>query len=359
MSALAIIVMGLALLLAHTLRGARGRFRLAHAGAFVLGLLVSALVIRFFAIENGIERRSDYDRFVLHGLNLAEASDAPLWVFVGASYSRNAIDADGLTERLRERGRDVQAINLSLQGASLQERRAHLEDFLARTPRPPERVFLEVAPEFDADPVYVFQVAKFSDRAIDQFTPANTVRASRDILARRCGGLVACGKAAAFTGSHGLMNGLNIGLLYSGERFAALEAVPSWDPQTEPREELNAVQRAEISPPARGAALSSQAPVREPYVWGAAYRGEWVAELEAADIEVGFYFPPVLDPGKRAYGRGLCAADESGRPCLIADAPQLLAALDEEVWFDPGHLLVPGAQAYMDWLADQLVEIAE
>ena len=359
MSALAIIVMGLALLLAHTLRGARGRFRLTHAGAFVLGLLMSALVIRFFAIENGIERRSDYDRFVLHGLNTAEASDRPLWIFVGASYSRNAINAEGLTERLRERGLDVQVINLSLQGASLQERRAHLEDFLARTPRLPERVFLEVAPEFDADPVYVFQVAKFSDRAIDQFTPANTARAASDILARRCGGLMACAKAAAFTGSHGLMNALNIGLLYSGERLDALEAAPSWDPQSEPREGLNAAQLTEISAPARGEALLTSEPAREAHEWGAAYRGDWVGELEAADIAVGLYFPPVLDAGKRAYGRGLCAAEEAGRPCLIADAPQLLATLDADVWFDPGHLLVPGAEAYIDWLADRLVEIAE
>jgi len=355
MSVLAVIVMGLALVLAHTLRGANGGFRLVHIGAFALSLAVTALVIRFFASENGIERRSDYDRFVLHGLNLAEASNAPLWVFVGASYSRNAIDDDGLTARLQERGRHVRVINLSLQGASLQERRAHLEAFLARTPRPPERVFLEVAPEFDADPVYVFQVAKFSDRAIDQFTPRNTARATKDILARQCGGLVACAKAAAFTGSHGLMNAFNIGLLYSGERLEGMEPEAAWDAQTEPREELSEKQRTEISSPARGLALATQEALREPHAWGAAYREEWVAELEAADIQVGFYFPPVLDPGKRAYGRGLCQR-EPYRPCIIADDPELLAALDGEVWFDPGHLLVPGADSYLDWLADRLVE---
>lgn len=358
MSALAVIAMAAGLVLAHTLRGAKGGFRLMHGAAFLAALCVTALVVRFFAMEADIERRSDYDRFVAHGLQTAQESDAPLWVFVGASYSRNAISADMLTERLLARGMDVQVINLSLEGASLQERRTHLEDFLSRSPRKPARVFLEVAPEFDADPVYVFQIAKFSNRAIDQFDLSNTLAASGDIAARHCGGLVACAKAAALTGSHGLMNALNIGLLFSGEDFAGLDAREAFDPQVSPRKGLSDARLEEMSPPARGARLTERLDDRAPYAWGQDYRTDLIIELEASGIATALYFPPAIDPAKRAYGRGVCAATPD-KICIIADDPNLLAALDADVWFDPGHLLVPGAAIYMDWLADRLVEVAE
>lgn len=351
MSALAVIAMAAGLLLAHTLRGAKGGFRLVHGAAFLIALLVSATVIRFFAMEAGLERRSDFDRFVAHGVERAETTDKPLWIFVGASYSRNAISAEGLSERLSVRGVDVQVINLSLQGASLQERRGHLKDFLERSPRLPERIFLEVAPEFDADPVYVFQIAKFSDRAIDQMDLPNTLAAMGDIARRRCGGLVDCAKAAAFTGSHGLMNALNIGLLFSGETMEAVDARASFDPQTEPREE--------IAPEARASLLRADNPERSPLPWGVSNRQTLIEGLEAQGIEVGIYFPPVTYPDKRRYGRTLCNEVYSDHTCIIADDPDLLVSLDADVWFDPGHLLVPGADIYMDWLADRLLEAVE
>lgn len=350
MTVLSVLLMGGALALAQMLRLPLRSASVAHIAVFLVSIGVAAGLIRAGANALGIERRSDFDSFVAYNVGNVADSNAPLIVFVGASYTRNAIDAEALTDRLGTRGVDAQVVTLALEGASLQERRTHLMDFLARSPRQPDMIFLEVAPEFDADPAYVFQIAKFSDRAIDQFTPGATMATAQSLMARHCGGLVACAKSAAFTGAHSLMNALNIGLLFSGETWDEVEPRNSFDPQTVAREQVSAEARAD--------GLSARLETAPTPLWGQGYRAEMIGELEDRGIRVGLYFPPVIDPAKRAYGRGLCDITDGIDGCVIADDPALLSALDGDHWFDPGHLLVSGADIYMDWLADRLTEAA-
>lgn len=341
-----------ALILAHGLRGSGGRWRPVHALAGLAGLALGVLVIRLTAQGLDIDRRTDMDSIVAAALESAGQDKAALIVFAGASYSRNGLDDARLTRALRAAGREVRVVNLSLEGASLQEREAGLLSFLARAPRRPKAVFLEIAPEFDAEAAYVFRVAKFSDRAIAQFTPANTLSALADLRREGCAGAGACAKSAILTLAHGAMNGLGIGLLSSGRPFAGVTPVRAFDPQTEPRERPDDAARHEgLSAP------GMQGPARAP-AWAAGRRAALMARLEAAGIPiVGTYFPPAIDPASRGYIASLCQTEFAGRPCLAPDDPALLAALDGAHWFDAGHLLASGAEIYTDWLAGRLLAV--
>ena len=132
---------------------------------FLAGVIISAAGVRMLANRADIGRPTDFDYFIADSLRLLDAEpQAPFIVFSGASFSRNGLDDDRLTSRLRQLGYPHRVINLSLQGSSLQERHAALMRFLKRADRKPDLALLMVAPEFDMNAAYVFQVATFSDR---------------------------------------------------------------------------------------------------------------------------------------------------------------------------------------------------
>jgi hypothetical protein len=123
----------------------------------------------------------------------------------------------------------------------------------------------------------------------------------------------------------------------------------SYDPQTEPREEVDLMDRA------IGLGTSDTSALAASPDWARALRDTWRARLEANGVRaIGYYFPPVIDPGKRAYAEALCRGELAGLACISPQDPALLDALDADVWFDPAHLLDPGAQTYVTWLAVQL-----
>ncbi len=348
MNFLVLIVMAAALLLAHVLRLSRTGVRVRHLIVFSLTIVLAAGVIRFFAAEAGLERRSPYDGFLADAIARMDADPAPVVAFIGASYSRNALDDRRLTAALKGAGRDMLAVNLSLEGASLQERTEHLRRLLDRAPRAPAIVFFEIAPEFDADPVYVFQVAKFSDRAINQFAPVQTFRALQSLAAGACAGMAACVQSAGLTLAHGGMDALNIGLLYASSARRPAEVRPSYDPQDAPREDVDAARRA--------AGLADRPAPFEgaPPGWASAERARQFAMVKAAGGEVGVYFPPVIEPDKRAYIAGLCETVFADLPCIAPGDPALLSALDGPVWYDARHLMREGADTFTDWLAGRL-----
>jgi hypothetical protein len=345
MTGLAVAAALLALGLAHGLRPGRGAGFPALV-IFVLAFILAVAAVRMLAEGAGVARRTDMDRVVAGALAKAQASQSPVIAFVGASYSRNALDDTRIEAGLAAQGIDATVLNLSLEGASLQERERGLIALLDGLDRAPQAVFLEIAPEFDADPVYVFRVAKFSDRAITQFSPAASVAATRDLLSGGCTGAARCVMALGLTGAHAVMNASNLGLLHSGKTLAAVEPMRAFDPQVSPRVPVDATQRSE------GLAQRPDTTL-PPAHWGQGYRERLIAKLEARGVGlVGLYLPPVIDPSKRSYVHALCAA--SDRPCLDPSEPDLLRALDAPVWFDEGHLLAPGAQAVSDAYAGRL-----
>lgn len=345
-----IAVAGLALFGAHMLRLPAGGGRIGAGGAFLVGLLASALIIKAIAGVAGIGRTTDFDRVVNRAVAIARQDPAPLLVFSGASYSRNALDDERLTAALRARGHDVRAINLSLEAASMLERRDHLAAFMERSGRVPDLVFIEVAGHFDHHVAQFFGNSKFSMRGIEQFGLSETAWTGLGIVEGACPGLTGCLKAAALTASHFALNALNVGLIARGERPEAVGQMASYDPQDTPRER--------VDPDQRSSGLARQGevvPARGPQ-WARSVRAIQRKHLARAGVEaVGYYFPPVIDPGARAYLAGLCAGELSGLACFAPRDPVLLGQLDAPVWFDDSHLLDKGAGVYTRWLATQLV----
>lgn len=349
---LALLAAFIALILARTLRAPRKSKRVTGLIFFTASLLVTVFAIRTASESNWVTRPTDYDRFVVHAAEQVTADpQAPLVVFVGASFSRNALDDQKLTKLLRERGYPHRAINLSLQGASLQERHAHLWQFMTLTKRAPDVVFFEVAEEFDADPAYVFRVAKFSDRAIEQFSPNAVYWSMKGLSQGECEGLKACVQSWVLLKVHAAMNWSNLGLLSTGEAAPKLAPVPACDPQSEPRETfdlpLNEIVASLASEPQLEAAVGP--------AWARLFRADQRKGLEEIGVRrVAYYSPPVVPAHERAYVAALCEGELASFECIAPVDRTLLQALSGPVWFDEKHLLADGAAVYTDWLARQI-----
>lgn len=349
MNLLVFVFAAMALLGAHLLR-AGGGARLSATLAFVSGLVASLVLVKLAVGAMGLGRTTDFDRVVNHAVAVAEADPgAPLVVFSGASYSRNALDDARLTQALRDLGYPHRAINLSLEAASLPEREAHLDALLDRLETPPDVVFVEVAYAFDMRPAQFFNNSKFTARGIEQFDVRTTAWTLFGLAQGGCAGAVDCVKSAGFTGAHSALNMLNVGLVGRGEAAGAAGELAAYDPmldvriETTAQERMNGLLGDSLPEPTRGPG------------WIASLRAMNAAGLRARGVgQVGYYFPPVIDAGKRAYASGLCLGELATAPCISPDDPDLLANLTGDVWFDPDHLKQDGANTYTDWLAGRL-----
>ena len=349
---IAFIAAALALFMAHSFRAPERSRRVVAFAWFFSAFLISTFAIRVVSEHVGVTRPTDYDQFVAHAaLQAQREPDVPLVLFVGASFTRNAIDDQELTRKLRAAGYPHRVINLSLQGASLQERDAHLWEFMQATRRAPDVVFLEVADEFDRDPAYVFNVAKFSDRAIEQFDPDSTFWSLKGLAQGQCEGLKACLTSAVLLKTHAIMNWSNLGLLATGKGRDDIRPVPAFDPQDKPRDsfqlDAHPIQRSLSKP-------TDIAPGVGP-AWARLFRLDQRRKLEQAGVRrVAYYYPPVIPVGEREYVARLCAGELSDYPCIAPVDRKLLQALEGQVWLDEKHLLRDGAEVYTAWLADQI-----
>jgi len=345
-----VLFAGLALIAAHLLRLPKRGGLIGSSVSFAVGLVGTAMVIKLIAGAIGLGRTTEFDGFVNRGIEIAKQDDAPLIVFTGASYSRNAIDDERLTLALRERGYPHRVISLSLEAASIFERDAHLKDFISRSPRAPEIVFVEVAEPFDTRPTFFFGNSKFSTRAIEQFTLPVSAKTAKGLLGGGCHGAADCVKEAGFLGIHAGLNFFNVGLLSQGEDTASVTPAPSYSALFEPRQEMDTT--------ALQAELDARPDVtpHEGLVWIKTARAEQRRRLKEDDgvRAVAYYFPPVTKASYRAYVSGVCAGELAAYTCINGDDPALLGALKPELWADPEHLLDDGAAIYLNWLADEL-----
>ena len=337
---------GIGLLLAHGLKLPVSGSRIGAVSAFFIGLVASAFAIKALAASNGIGRTTDFDRFVNAAVAEATQDDAPLIVFTGASYSRNGIDPERLTLALRERGYPHRAVSLSIEAASILERDTHLEQFMTLSGRTPDIVFVEVAKDFDHRAAYMFGNSKFNARAIEQFDLTTTAWTSFGILGGACDGAKGCLMDSAYLGLHTALNVFNIGLIGGGEATKIVDAVPAYDPQSEPRSETEpklALERIE------GDAIEGPQ-------WVRSFRFQQRQRLQDQGVRaVAYYQPPALDPDARAYVDGLCAGELSESVCISPNDAQLMQRLNGEHWFDPSHLLDSGTAIYNAWLVNQII----
>ena len=349
---IAFIAAALALVLAKLLRAPEKSRLVFNAVWFASAFVVTVFTIRVFSELEDITRPTVYDQFVTHAAVQARGEpDAPLVVFVGASYSRNAIDDEALTADFRAAGYPHRVINLSLEGASLQERDAHLWDFMRLTGIAPDVVFLEVSDEYDRDPAYVFSVSKFSDRAIEQFDPNSVFWSMKGLVQGQCDGKAACLKAWVLLKTHALLNWTNVGMLATGTPIEDIAPSPAFDPQ-DVRRETFVMGQDDIN-------IALREPVSvEPRLgpsWARLFRMDQRERLQAAGVRrIAYYYPPVLSRDDREYVAQLCAGELADYPCIAPIDSELLTQLDGDVWFDERHLLRDGADTYTSWLAGQI-----
>ncbi len=339
-----------ALISAWALRAPQpGRF-VGAVFAFLCGLILTSFAVRAISEANGLGRTTPFDGFVNHALVAAKADDAPLIIFSGASFSRNAIDEVRLTEALRARGYPHRVVSLSLEAASLMERDAHLTRFLVASPKRPDVVFQEIAEVTDRRPTFIFGNSKFSTRAIDQFDARSAIWSAQGLAGGGCNGAVDCVKESGFLGVHAMLNAANVGLVGQGEFTRDVAPATAFDGPLEPRETIDAAYRQE--------ALASQEAVmpRDGLNWAKSFRNLQRARLTASGVrETAYYFPPVIEPHLRTYAAGLCAGELAAFTCIAPNDAALLASLDGNYWLDKEHLLDPGAEIYTAWLADEIV----
>lgn len=338
---------GLALTGAHVLRLPMAGGRFGAIGAFVGGLLLAVFAVKGVAKVSDIGRTTDFDKIVNAAVVEATQDDRPLIVFTGASYSRNALDPERLTIALNEAGYRYRAINLSIEAASVIERDAHLQQFIERSGRVPEVVFVEVAQAFDYRAAFMFGNSKFNARAIEQFDLRASAWTGLGIAGGACGGTVDCVKDTGFLGVHAALNFFNVGLIGRGERAENAGILQSYDPQFDARVESTPANAAEILP-------VEEMPVPQ---WVRSYRGIMREDLLERGVRaVGYYQPPVQPADQRMYVASLCAGELAGLPCIDANDPELLQPLTGPLWFDRDHLLDDGAAIYTGWLAGALIE---
>ncbi|MAP96458.1 MAG: hypothetical protein CMK07_16045 [Ponticaulis sp.] len=349
---IAFLAAAIALFLVRVLRAPDKSRRVVAALWFVSAFAVTTFTVRVMSDRADITRPTEYDQFVSHAADVAsDEANVPLILFVGASFTRNGLDDEELTRKLRAEGYPHRVINLSLQGASLQERDAHLWSFMRQARRVPDVVFLEVADEFDRDPAYVFSVAKFSDRAIEQFDPGSVYWSMKGLAQGQCAGMAACVKSWGLLKVHALMNWTNLGLLSTGRSAEDIEAVPAFDPKDEPRDNF-LLEDAEIAD-----ALNTPAEIIPDIgpSWARLFRMDQRRRLEEIGVRrIAYYYPPVIPPEERQYVARLCAGELAEYPCIAPVDQQLLDLLQGQVWYDDRHLLRDGAEVYTDWLAGQI-----
>jgi len=340
MSLIFFLVAGFGLFLGHCLR-LPSRTRVASASlAFVAGLLITALAIRGVASVSDIKRTTEFDRIVNAAVKQAQQDEAPLLIFTGASYSRNAINPEALTRSLQAAGYPHRVISLSLEAASVIERDRHLQTFIKQSGRVPDLVFVEVARSFDMRAAFIFGNSKFSARAIEQFDPLSSLHVITGLSQGACDGPAGCIRDMGFLGAHMVMNSLNLGLIGRGQPASDSGEAMAWDPQFTPRSEADRqglserVERVFFVPD-----------------WVESYRRKMRERLMALGVRhVAYYQPPVISAEDRAYVAQLCATELAGLVCLAPTDAQLLEALDADVWLDADHLLNSGAEIYSDWL---------
>lgn len=347
---MAIWVLGLAIaalaLAGHGLRGGKIGSIWAAIAALSIGFVVGAAAIRVGMSWGKIERDTEFAGIARVAADIIDENTGDYALFVGASYSRNGLDDERLTARLRTNGLNWRAINVSLQGASWQEREYWLFALLEAVERPPVAVFLEPSEEFDADPLYVFRVAKFSDRAIAQFSPEATPAILAGVKESPPDGARRLAEVAALTPMHFLLNWVNAGALAKGVFLRDAKPASGFLAEHTPREDLSADFISEN--------LRSNADAPQEGRFGQAARARIAEKLHQRGInEIWLYKPPVLEANGRAYVAAICA--KSAFPCIAPTDPDLLQQLEGPFWFDRAHLLADGASIYADWLAQEII----
>lgn len=327
---------------------------------------VTGVSVGLFAVVWGTNELSDMQGWQSQDELTAERiyvppglDEAPVWLFVGSSFTRAGIDPERVNSRLAEAGLDVRIMVRGAGGASRLEQWGFIKDAIAVLGRPPEAVFLEVAAPYDTLPAYGLR-NPMSGRAISQFDVQGGLWLAEALLAPEeaaLRGLEAPMSVAGDTIAHVLVNTLNVGLLH---RLADLDTVTPrspFVPRAEPKEDYDPIAQAKALAPRPWEIGTGPLAGPAPNPWIKSWLNDVEANLRELGVErFGFYVLPHAAVSLRRYARSFCDGQSAeGYVCLNGNTRPLLDRLDVGHWIDSTHLRAPGAAVFSDWLADRLI----
>lgn len=290
-------------------------------------------------------------------LRQEQASHIPknLIIIEGSSQTALGVDYDAVEKQLRDAGYDVAVIQLSGAGGNHLERYTLLSRMAEEMQReglstsPNTRLMLEVAPEYDENPVIFFLANKDTLRGYHYSTLSNLWFAHRSLqIARGNPNYAALG--AILRGA--LMSMFDIGLLPQMRRFDDLEPAPPFGPASRPAPNFH------FRPFAADKYVRKPAPPIDPkWIRFARYRAERIRTLYGGEAaRVGYFSVPTVGYDKQMrYAHSFCHWKGAG-VCIDATDPSLYGALDSaDDFYNRGHLSAKGAEIYSRYFAQQLI----
>jgi hypothetical protein len=278
-----------------------------------------------------------------------------LIIIEGSSQTELGIDGDAVEQQLRDAGYDATVVELAGAGGNHLERYTLLSRLSEEMKRaglvtsPNTRLLLEVAPEYDENPVTFFVANKDTLRGYHYSTLGNLWFAHRSL--QIIGGkpnYVAL--AAILRGS--LISTFDIGLVPQMQRFDDLEPVPAFRPAARQASNFH------FHPFEADVYVRKPAqPLNPKWIHFSQYRAGRISALFGGGVTgVGYFSVPTVDYDKQMrYGHSFCSWRGAG-VCVDATDPKLYGELDSaDDYFNNVHLSAKGAVIYSKYFAEQLI----
>lgn len=283
---------------------------------------------------------------------LWDTADAsrPQILLVGSSYTQLGVDGSLIEQELHKKGYDMQVLELAKVGNFMVSQDYVVDSYLARAKKVPEYIFFELGPEYYNDtgsmgPSYLETGTAIADHAPNQFWwRAQSIAAYPATPSE---------KVTKFwnLSTHTLFHLFDFGLSGQLIAYAQVSAQPGFLPMEAPHTPVTPAELAQI----RQSADIVPDPPSPRMSFILRFRRMQVRKLETRGAKVVGFYQPVMTPTNiRAYGDQTCS-ELRGIPCITGDDPQIRRQLDSvALWYDPVHLLHPGAEKYSIWFADRL-----
>ena len=317
-----------------------------------LGLVAGIALINVATFSLKTARDSNIRPIVKYALEKADPSK-PQLLLIGSSYTALGVDSDLVARALHQQGYPLQVLDLAKPGNYMISQDYTLDYYLARAKKVPEFVFIEIGPEYYNDtgamgPSYIDTGTAIADHSLSAL-----LWRSRSIAAY--GGP----PAQQFNDywnlmTHTLFHVFDFGLSGQLVSHARLAARAGFDPEETARNPVKPSEIQTLTQPAqRLADDEQQLPANVRFI--IAFRKMQIAKLKARGVKVvGFYQTEMAPLEMRDYGKQVCY-ELKNVPCIIADDPALQRRLDNAAyWYDPVHLLHPGAEIYSSWFGQKL-----
>jgi hypothetical protein len=347
-----LILGAVALLILLSVRPAGARVRYVAVG-LCLGVAGGIVAVNATTSTVGLSRDSNVEPVVKYALERADVS-RPQILFVGSSYTALGVDAALVESELNRSGYRLQVLDLAKPGNYMISQDHTVDYYLSRAKKVPEIVFLEIGPEYYNDTGAMGASYLYTGTAISDHAPDQLLWRSRSIAAYRKP-LPEKFDDYWNLATHSIFHIFDFGL--SGQLVSnkAIAARPAFAPEESAR---NPVKAADISDLTQPSQLLSDGPLPQKVRFILAFRRMQIRKLKARGVKiVGFYQTEMAPLEMRDYGQQVCY-ELSNVPCLIADDPSLQRRLDNPaLWYDPVHLLYPGAEIYSAWLGNRLASL--